>query len=159
MNRFGLPVWVDDILGPLNVIDWVQGLILGIIYRDVTPHRIAIPHPEGDFWEQWQGAFFNLRDVMRLLKKYGVRYYWIGFNGREIWLHVPRRQASWADGVLILAGVPVSTPEHDPKRSRWAHRGVNMPRAWEGQAKERRQQRRRRKRPGPWARIRRNGRK
>lgn len=150
-DRF-VPEWADDIMGALNLIDWVEGLIMGIIYRDITPHRIAIPHPDGNFWDTWRGAFWNAGTAKRTLQRYGVRVYWYGFNGREVYFHVAKRQASWADGLLIRAGVPTLTGEHDGRRSAWAHRGHAMPRAWADQAEERKRQRRR-QRPGLWARI------
>ena len=34
---------VDDLLGAVNLIDWVEGLIRGAMAGDVVGHRIALP--------------------------------------------------------------------------------------------------------------------
>lgn len=158
MSRRNVPEWADDIMGALNVLDWLEGLVMSILYRDITPHRIAVPHPQGDFWEKWRGAFWNAGDSKRLLESYGVRVYWFGFNGREVYFHVAKRQAVWADTILARAGVPTTTPEHNPHRSRSGHKGGPMYKSWAQQGKERKRaaaEKRRQNRPGLWARIRR----
>jgi len=157
VSRRDSPEWADHIMGALNYLDWIEGIIMGIVYRDITPHRIAVPHPDGDFWETFRGAFWNAGSTKRLLKSFGVRVYWHGFNGREVFFHVSKRQAVWADTILARAGVPTTTPEHDPRRSRSGHSAGPMYKTWRQQGEERRRtaaQKRRQNRPGLWARIR-----
>lgn len=141
MGRRDVPVWLEDIFGAFNLIDWVMGILWGLYYGDVTPHRISIPHPDDDFWEKYEGAFWNLRDTMMLLKEYHVRYYWIGFNGKEIWLHVQNKQARWAEYICLRAGIPIQTI-YDYRNTKWAAGHGGPPPSWRSQREAERRARR-----------------
>ena len=127
--------WFDAILGPLNVIDLVEGWVRGIAYGDVSPHRLALPHPDSDWWEQNPGVrFWNLNEMRETLNDYHIYSYQIGFNEQEIWCHVPNKQSRWAEYVLLRAGCPVQMATVDGRNAGWAanpaHGGL-MPARWD----------------------------
>lgn len=130
---------VLDYLGFMNVLDWLDGLVMAFRYDDLSPHRIALHHPADEDWwdeqEQQTGVrFWNMRDVMNLFDDYHITYFWHGYNSEEIWLHVPERQARWAEYLLIRAGAPVIMATADSRNAAWAsapaHGGL-MPGRWD----------------------------
>ena len=129
--------WFDAILGPLNVLDWAEGLLRGIYYGDVTPARVALPHPDCDWWEKHPDVeYWNLTRVRELLRDYNVKTYWHGFNEEHIWTHVPQRQARWAEYILHRAGAipPVQMQTIDGRNVAWASNpahGGRMPTRWD----------------------------
>ncbi len=127
---------IDDILGTFNLIDWVTGIIHGLTRGDISGHRIALPHPDADFWKERnaQGMEpWSLNDVRRLLDSYHVTTYRRGFNSQEIWIHVARRQARWAEYLLRTAGAPVIMDSVDPRNATYAARRTTMPPRWDDQ--------------------------
>ena len=52
--------WFDDWLGAVNIIDWAEGIIRGAMAGDVAGHRIALPHPESDYWQTSGGRAWSL---------------------------------------------------------------------------------------------------
>lgn len=138
-----------DYLGFMNWLDWLEGLVMAVRYDDLSPHRIALHHPADEDWwdeqEQQNGVrFWNMREVMNLLTDYHITYFWHGYNSQEIWLHVPKRQARWAEYILQRAGAPVimdtvdgrnvawaANPKHDGKLpTRWDDRETHTPPTW-----------------------------
>jgi len=129
MSKRTVPEWADDLMGAFNLIDLVRGVLMSIRYRDLNPHRITIPHPEGDFWERMEGAFWNGNMVRDLLVEYGVRVFWFGFNGKEVYWHITNRQARWAEYICLRAGVPLQTT-YDFRNVTWAARHSGPPPSW-----------------------------
>lgn len=126
---------VMDYLGGLNILDWLEGLVMAFRYDDLSPHRIALHHPaDEDWWEENGVPFWNMRAVMNLLSDYHITYFWHGYNSEEIWLHVPERQSRWAEYLLIRAGAPVISSTVDPRNQIWANdpkHGGLMPGRWD----------------------------
>jgi len=126
--------WFDAVLGPLNLIDWLEGLGRGVAYGDLSPHRIALHHPDSDWWNENPGQFWNLTQLEEFLESYHVVTYWKGFDDREIWCHVKKDQARWAEYLLQRAGAPVIMAEVDGRNVGWAsnpaHEGM-MPARWD----------------------------
>ena len=126
--------WFDDLLGAVNLIDWAEGIIRGIRAGDVVGHRIALPHPEHSCWEENQIQPWSLNEMIAVLESYHVQTYGRGFNSEEIWIHVPQRQARWAEYVLARAGAPVQMATVDERNQQWAanpaHNG-QMPPRWD----------------------------
>ncbi|MGB5049874.1 MAG: hypothetical protein WBO46_13115 [Caldilineaceae bacterium] len=128
-----------DYLGFMNWIDWLEGLVMAFRYDDLSPHRIALHHPADEDWwdeqEQQNGVrFWNMRDVMNLLTDYHITYFWHGYNSQEIFLHVPQRQARWAEYLLLRAGAPVIMGAVDGRNQQWANdpkHGGQMPTRWD----------------------------
>ena len=133
---------VDDLLGALNILDWGEGLVRGALAGDMVGHRIALPHPDSDFWKQRNSdglQVWTLNEVIALLKGYHVKTYNRGFNSDEIWIHVPRRQANWAEYLLQRAGAPVKMSTVDPRNAQWASQakhGGKMPARWDDQPRD-----------------------
>lgn len=150
---------IDDILGALNIIDWGEGFIRGILRGDISGHRIALPHPDADYWKtrNAQGqTIWTLNEVIALLRGYHVTTYNRGFNSEQIWVHVAKRQARFAEYLLRSAGAPVIMDTVDPRNVAYAARRTTMPPRWDDAPKPVR--RRRRRTPHPDQRRDRQGR-
>lgn len=127
--------WYDAIMGPLNLLDWAEGLVRAIAYQDLNPVRITLPHPEGPYWEDNPDVpFWNYNDVLRLLDQYQIEVFWRGFNDMEIWGHVKQKQARFAEYILMRAGAmpPATMQVIDERNPGWAndprHNGQLPPR-------------------------------
>ena len=124
---------LDDLLGAINLIDWLEGIFRGALAGDIDGHRIALPHPESSFWEENSCAPWSLNQMRALLDGYHIATYGRGFNSEEIWVHVPLRQARWAEYILQRAGAPVAMATVDERNAEWAanpaHNG-QMPTRW-----------------------------
>lgn len=129
--------WYDAIMGRLNLLDWLEGLIRGIAYGDVTPIRVTLPHPDSDWWEENPDVrFWNYSEICRLLESYHIKVFWRGFNELEIWGHIPERQARWAEYILHRAGAipPAQMQTMDGRNIGWANNpahGGKMPARWD----------------------------
>ena len=139
----------------MNVLDWAEGLLRGIVYGDVSPIRVTLPHPQGDWWDENPDVqFWNMGDVKRLLESYHVKCFWHGLNADEIWTHVPQRQAKWAEYLLYRAGAipPVTMQTVDGRNVTWAaspkHAGM-MPVRWEDRPNSDRRSASKRRRRSP----------
>ena len=125
---------IDDLLGAVNLLDWVEGLIRGAMAGDMVGHRIALPHPEHSYWEENQTSPWSLNQMCDLLAGYHVETYGRGFNSEEIWIHVKEKQARFAEYLLQRAGAPVAMALVDPRNQQWAanpaHNGL-MPGRWD----------------------------
>ncbi len=141
---------LDDFLGMMNWTDWAEGIVRGLLHGDVAGHRIALPSPGSDFWKirNSQGLEpWSLNEVRRLLDSYHVETYRRGFNSEEIWVHVKRKQANWAEYLLHRAGAPVIMSTVNPRNAAWAARHTAMPARWDDAPKPDRRRRRRSPRP------------
>ena len=101
---------LDDILGPLNVIDRMEGLVKRAIYRD-TAVKFTILRPR-------KGGNHTRDDVRIILEKYGVATFGHTHDGKHINFLVKSRQAAWAEYLLLNAGVDLQNPAIDPNNSR-----------------------------------------
>jgi hypothetical protein len=133
---------IDDILGAFNLVDLFTGIIQGAAAGDVAGHRIALPHPDADYWKQRNTdglQVWTLNEVRGLLEGYHVKTYRRGFNSQEIWVHVKRKQARFAEYLLKRAGAPVLMDTVDPRNAQWAanpaHAG-KMPARWDDQPRQ-----------------------
>ena len=125
---------VDDLLGAVNLIDWVEGIIRGAMAGDIVGHRIALPHPESSYWEENQVMPWSLNQMRDLLAGYHVVTFGRGFNSAEIWVYVKREQARFAEYLLARAGAPVSMELVDGRNAGWAANrahGGQMPGRWD----------------------------
>ena len=129
---------VDDLLGAVNLIDWVEGLIRGAMAGDVVGHRIALPHPESSYWETNQLQPWSLNEMISLLNSYHITTFGRGFNSEEIWIHVKQEQARFAEYLLARAGAPVQMATVDERNVGWAANpahGGQMPARWDDREK------------------------
>lgn len=114
----------DFVLGPLNLIDRFQGLTKGIIYRDLG-YRFAIPRID-------KGGRFTLNEIEDLLKRYGVDVYGRTHDSQNMYFLVKRRQARWAEYLMLHAGVELRNPIFDQRNAGYAasHATGWMPKPW-----------------------------
>lgn len=63
----------------------------------------------------WRGI-----DIERLLRRHGVKVWDRGIAGDDLYFCVKRRQACWAEYLLLRAGVPVTSVLIDPRNRRYA---------------------------------------
>lgn len=89
--------WIDNILGPLNLIDKARGLYYAIKWRDLGV-LVTIPRLDKD----GQTGFLDARKTLR---EYGIRTYWYSHDAKNIYMRVERRQARWAGIILLSCGV------------------------------------------------------
>lgn len=101
-HMFLLDLLDDFILGPINLIDRIEGCIKGMYYRD-RGHKIGVKRYD-------KGGKYALREIEQLLNKYGVVIYGRTYDSQHRFFFVKRRQAVWAEYLLLHAGVEITTP-------------------------------------------------
>ena len=114
----------DDVFGPLNVIDILEGFIRGLAYGDFG-YQFTIRR--GD-----KGGNHSLTEARDILKGYGVDTFWFGFDSQNMYFRVKNRQARWAEYVLLHAGVELLNPAFDHRNAGYAagHAPGWMPKPW-----------------------------
>ena len=106
---------LDNVVyGPLDYIDRIEWLFKAILYRDAG-RRLAILRPD-------KGGKHSLAHVEELLGRYKVATYGRTFDARHHYFRVKKRQASWAEYILLRAGVELVGPMVDPANAAWAKR-------------------------------------
>jgi hypothetical protein len=58
----------------------------------------------------WSGL-----EIERLLRRHGVKVWNRGIMGNELYFCIKRRQARWAEYLLLRAGVPITSALVDPR--------------------------------------------
>lgn len=121
----------DFVLGPLNLIDRVEGLLSGVAYRDMG-HQFAIGRAD-------KGAEHCLADVERILHKYHIAVYGRTHDSQHMYFHVKKRQAAWAEYLLLNAGVELHSAPVDTRNAGYAAtntaKGKAMPAPWDERRK------------------------
>jgi hypothetical protein len=151
MNKF------IDFLASMDLVDPIEGFISTFRYADwagayerrgivglVTELVASFSgHNAPLVWVQ-RGVGWSGVAVERLLTQRGIRVYGRGFAGNALCFRVKRRQARWAEYLMLRAGVPVVSAPVDARNIRWAKnaretRGAVVParRRWSGKGKER----------------------
>jgi hypothetical protein len=135
---------IDDLLGHLNYIDRIEGWIMSVRFGDYAQarkgglagvaaellsslfmgntHTFALPR---------SGAH-SLNEVEALLKKYGIAVFGRTHDARCMYFHVKRRQARWAEYLLVQAGVQLESATFDSRNAGYPGRHAPgwMPPAW-----------------------------
>lgn len=123
----------DFVLGPFNVIDRVEGIVSGIRYRDMG-HRFCFPRTD-------KGAEHCLVDIERMLNKYGVVVYGRTHDARNMYFLVKKRQAAWAEYLMLHMGVDLIGPRVDTRNPGYAAKNAAelkpMPKPWSERKAER----------------------
>ncbi len=75
-------------------------------------------------WTVWvqRHAGWSGVEVEALLMRHGVRIWGRGFVGEQIFFRVKKRQARWAEYLLLRRGVPVTSGPFDPRNADYAER-------------------------------------
>ena len=89
--EFILMDFLDDfIFGPLNYFDRLEGLLRGILYRDLG-YQFAVLYPD-------RGGKHSRREVEILLKHYGIAVYGRTHDAKHMYFRVKKRQVGRGDG-------------------------------------------------------------
>lgn len=114
----------DLILGPLNLIDRGQGLLAGLMYGDMG-YQFAIPRADKD-------GRHTLNEVSEILARYGIPVYGRTHDAHCMYFRVKKRQARWAEYILLNAGVELRNPSVDRRNSVYvaSHPPDWMPKPW-----------------------------
>jgi hypothetical protein len=109
----------DLVFGPLNLINRAEGWLKLLFYHDAGV-RFAIPRQD-------KGGQHSLANVRELLARYGIASFGCTHDARCIYFLVKKRQAAWAEYLLLHAGVELRNP---PVDSRNAHLVARHPPGW-----------------------------
>lgn len=126
--------WLDA-LAYMDLIDPIEGFVSTFRYADWhgAYDRAGIAGVVAEFlaslaamncWTIWvqRHAGWNGARVEALLMRHGVRIWGRGFVGEQIFFRVKRRQARWAEYLLLRCGVPVTGGLFDPRNQDYADR-------------------------------------
>lgn len=121
----------DFVFGPFNLIDRAEGLLSGIRYKDMG-RQFAIPRVD-------KGGPFTLAEIEDLLARYGVAVYGRTHDANHMYFHVKKRQARWAEYLMLHAGVELCNATVDERNPCYAasHETGWMPRPWSEAGDER----------------------
>lgn len=117
-------MWLMDFLdnfifGPLNLINRLEGLVRLGYYQD-SGVRFALLRLD-------KGGTHTLPEVRSLLHRYGIVLFGCTHDAQCIYFTVKKRQATWAEYLLLHAGVELKNPPVDPRN---AHHVANHPPGW-----------------------------
>ena len=126
-----------ETLAHLDLVDPVEGFLSTFRYADWSGayRRAGIIGVAGELfaslaaincWTIWvqRHAGWNGVEVEALLKRHGVRIWGRGFLDERIFFRVKKRQARWAEYLLLRRGVPVTNDPFDPRNVDYAERYV-----------------------------------
>lgn len=142
---------MDDFLDAFDLINRAEGLVSRVLHFD--RRRAAGGTPAVGFAlelaksaigaEEWT---FQLRrdsgwcggDAERLLKHYGVPIWGRRFTGKHFVFSIPRRQANWAEYLLLRRGMTLDGPLFNPDNQRYALKYApgDQPPAWADRGRE-----------------------
>lgn len=114
----------DNIAGSLNYLDMLEGIVRGLWYGDLG-HQMILRRVD-------KGGSHRMSEAIDILKGYGVNTFWYGFDAQNMYFRVKKRQARWAEYVLLHAGVELLNPAFDHRNAGYAasHAPGWMPRPW-----------------------------
>jgi hypothetical protein len=136
---------LDDFLDAFNLIDRVEGFAASILYFD--RRRAAAGAPvlgmatelmrsasglgSWTFHIARDGAFTG-GDVERLLNHYAIPVWGRRLTGLHYVLSCPRRQANWAEYLILRRGMQLDGPLFNPNNQRYAKKYApgDQPPAW-----------------------------
>lgn len=112
------------IFGPLNYFDRLEGLLRGVWYQDFG-HEFAVLYPD-------RGGKHSRQEIEALLNHYGIDVYGRTHDANHMYFRVKRRQARWAEYLLLHAGVSVKGPPVDSRNAGYVSRHPSgwMPPPW-----------------------------
>ena len=114
----------DFIFGPLNYFDRLEGLLRGVLYHDLG-YQFAVLYPD-------RGGKHSRKEVEMLLRHYGIAVYGRTHDSKHMYFRVKKRQARWAEYILLHAGVALTSPPFDQRNLAYlaSHEPGWMPTAW-----------------------------
>lgn len=140
----------DDLLGPLSPIDRAEGFFSAIRYGDWK--RASKSGPAGyatEFLRSATGsncakfsipatADHNLVEVEKILRRYGIPVFGRTYDAGHMYFSVKKRQASWAEYIMLNAGVELDNPTFDRRNPSYVgrHGPGWMPTPWAEQERK-----------------------
>lgn len=115
--------WIDRIEGIVSTFihaDWAGACerhgAIGVINEFIDCLAFAnAPTVRVSRDSSWSGL-----EIERLLRRHGVKVWNRGIMGNELYFCVKRRQARWAEYLLLRAGVPVTSALNDSRNRNYA---------------------------------------
>lgn len=140
----GLMAFLDNVLGLADWPDRLEGLIMSLRYGDYATARTRGPFALlGEVGRSalktntWRFALrrsggHSLAEVEALLKRYGIPIFGRTYDAKAIYFHVKKRQARWAEYIMLQAGVELLNPPFDSRHVRGVVRHARgpMPTSW-----------------------------
>lgn len=142
---------LDDFLDVFNLIDRVEGIVSSVAHFDKR-RAMAGPPLLGlgvEFAASASGLAtwtFHVRrdcgwsggDVERLLNHYAVPVWGRRVTGEHFILSVPRRQANWAEYLILRRGMSLEGPLFNSDNQRYAQKYApgDQPPAWADRGRE-----------------------
>lgn len=143
---------IVDAIAALDMIDRIEGVVSGFLNADwrgaysrggaaglvaelgrtatgSNRWRFSVPRDC-----EWNGA-----EVERFLRHYGVAVWDRGFDANDLHFSVKKRQANWAEYLLLRRGVPLSGPLFNAQNAVYGahHAPGDRPPAWEDRSRRR----------------------
>lgn len=87
----------DWVFGPMNLIDRLQGVVMGLVHRDMG-HKFSVRYHD-------RGGNHTRAEVEALLRKYHIAVYGRTHDSQNMHFLVKKRQAGWAEYIMQQAGV------------------------------------------------------
>ena len=134
----------DDMLGPFNLIDRIEGLFMALRHGDYgEAAKGGVLGYAGEGASSLAGANtfrfallrsgnHSLNEVEALLRGYGVRVFGRTHDATCMYFSVKKRQARWAEYVMLQAGVELSNAAFDHRNPGYVgtHDPGWMPAPW-----------------------------
>jgi len=124
----GLMDFLDDyIIGPLNWIDRLDGLISGVKYKDLG-YQVSILYHD-------RGGNHSRAEIEEILTRYGIDTFGHTHDSKHMHFRVKHRQARWAEYILLHAGAKIMSPTYDQRNPNYLaqHEPGWMPKPWSNQ--------------------------
>jgi hypothetical protein len=122
-------------LAYLDLVDPIEGFLSTFRYADWNGayRRAGIFGVVSEFfaslaaincWTIWvqRHAGWDGAEIEALLMRHGVRIWGRGFIGERIYFRVKKRQARWAEYLLLRRGISVTSSPFDPRNPKYAER-------------------------------------
>lgn len=134
-----------DVLGMFDVINRVEGIVSSFIHADWNgalrkggafgvAGELMSTAAGGNRWKIWVSRLdgWNGVEIERYLRKYGVVIWDRGFLGDDYYFSVKKRQANWAEYLLLRRGLTITGPYFNPDNVRHGERYApgDAPPAW-----------------------------
>ncbi len=141
-----------DISDALNVVERALGLVAAVAGADwkAAASRGGLAGVGGEALRTLAGAnswtfrvpkacAWSGSSIERLLRHYGIRMWNRGVGDTELHFTVEKRQANWAEYLLLRRGIPVAGPLFNPRNMALGERHApgDRPPAWEDRKGER----------------------
>ncbi len=126
--------WLEA-LAYLDIVDPIDGFVATFHYADWDGayERAGILGLIMEFfaslgalncWKIWvsRDSDWSGVTIEKFLTRYGVRIWGRGFLGDQIFFRVKKRQARWAEYLLLRRGIPVTSSSFDARNIEYARR-------------------------------------